>query len=541
MNKFMSRIREFENMCWAALLVAGAASFAACSSDDAAVEKQPETPATGKYTLTVKASKGDAGTRALTINDAVTPNVLNAYWDGTETVTLTSGNESVQMTVAPDATDNTKATLTATLTTAPANDAELTMELCSASISGQTGTLAYIAEHCDYATATTTATVSGTTITCSDATFTNQNAIARFALYHGSTLISPTTLEVSISHSNQQVQAYLHQLGKDSYTFTIPAETYTTNGDGVLYFALPSLPASVTIQGVSVPLNAADFTLAFIATTANDVYAYIKTGYPFSAGKFYDIAVKMNPLVDLTTKDGDNYPDDGKYPAKDGDILTGEWQYNSVTIPDRATVTLFNASINAHGSAGIDCYGDVTIILEGSNTVTGSDGHPGIFVDESCTLTIKGSGSLRAEGRTYEFGGNKMCGAGIGGRPEGGNVIIEGGSITAIGSYGSPGIGGSYDSNHLPDYSITFGDITIKNTVTSVTATKGEDAPYCIGPCKDGSCGIITFGDEEVYADRGWYNWFYYNIEKGVPIDDVGGLIVAPKDNGETWTLTPAP
>lgn len=540
MNKFMSRIREFENMCWAALLVAGAASFAACSSDDAAVEKQPETPATGKYTLTVTASKGDAGTRALTIDETVTPNELNAYWDGTETVTLTSGNESVQMIVAPDATDNTKATLTATLTTAPANGAELTMELCSASISGQEGTLAYIAEHCDYATATTTATVSGTTITCSDATFTNQNAIARFALYHGSTLISPTTLKVSISHSNQQVQAYLASIGKDSYTFTIPAETYTTNGDGVLYFALPSLPASVTIQGVSVPLNAADFTLAFIATTANDVYAYIKTGYPFSAGKFYDIAVKMNPLVDLTTKDWDDYL------AKDGDILTGEGHYNSVTIPEGATVTLFNASINAGGTPGIECYGDATIILEGSNTVTGSYGDPGIFVPELSTLTIKGSGSLRAEGRTHEFGGNKRGGAGIGGRPVGGNVIIEGGSITAIGGYGSPGIGGSYDSNHLSDFGpitfgpITFGDITIKNTVTSVTATKGEDAPYCIGPCKDGSCGIITFGDEEVYGDWGWYDWFNDYIEEDGSVN-VGGLIVTPNEAGETWTLTPAP
>lgn len=533
MNKFMSRIREFENMCWAALLVAGAASFAACSSDDAAVEKQPETPVTGKYTLTVTASKGDAGTRALTIDETVTPNELNAYWDGTETVTLTSGNESVQMTVAPDATDNTNATLTATLTTAPANGAELTMELCSASISGQEGTLAYIAEHCDYATATTTATVSGTTITCSDATFTNQNAIARFALYHGSTLISPTTLEVSISHSNPTVQAYLASIGKDSYTFTIPAETYTTNGDGVLYFALPSLPASVTIQGASVPLNAADFTLAFIATTANDVYAYIKTGYPFSAGKFYDIAVKMNPLVD--PKYG------ATYPAQDGDILTGEWQYNSVTIPDGATVTLFNASINAHGSAGIECYGDATIILEGSNTVTGSYGYPGIFVPELSTLTIKGSGSLRAEGRTYEWDGNKRSGAGIGGCPVGGNVIIEGGSITAIGGYGSPGIGGSYDSYHLSHYgSITFGYITIKNTVTSVTATKGEDAPYCIGPCKDGSCGMIMFGDDVVYADWGWYDWFNDYIEEDGSVN-VGGLIVTPNEAGETWTLTPAP
>ena len=301
MKNFMTNIKTL-----VALLIAGAA-ITACSSDDAAVEKQPEVPSTtGKYTLTVKASKEDSGTRALSLMMGVGTMELKPVWDKNDDVTLKSGDESVKMTVTPDPLDDTKATLTATLATAPADGDELTLELCSSSISGQTGTLDYIASHCDYATATVTVTsVDGGVITTSasetPAEFVNQNAIARFTLYNGSTLISPTQLEVSISHSNQQVQAYLHQLGKDSYTFTIPAETYT-NSAGVLYFALPSMPASVTIGDTPVPLDAEKFTLKLTATTANDVYTYTKTGYPFTAGKFYNIAVKMLPVGAISGK-----------------------------------------------------------------------------------------------------------------------------------------------------------------------------------------------------------------------------------------------
>ena len=39
-------------------------------------------------------------------------------------------------------------------------------------------------------------------------------------------------------------------------------------------------------------------------------------------------------------------------------------------------------------------------------------------------------------------------------------------------------------------------DITIKNTVTSVTATKGANAPYSIGKgAGSGTCGTVTIGD----------------------------------------------
>ena len=73
--------------------------------------------------------------------------------------------------------------------------------------------------------------------------------------------------------------------------------------------------------------------------------------------------------------------------------------------------------------------------------------------------------------------------------------------------------------------------------MTSVTATKGAGAPYCIGPSKDGSCGTIKFGDEDVYNGSEWVSYFEEN-----GLVNVGGLKVTITDTnvaGDTWTLTP--
>ena len=397
-----------------ALLIAGAA-ITACSSDDAAVEKQPEVPSTtGKYTLTVKASKEDSGTRALSLMVGVGTMELKPVWNEHDDVTLKSGTESVKMTVTPDATDDTKATLTATLTTAPADGDELTLELCSSSISGQTGTLDYIASHCDYATATVTVTsVDGGVITTSasetPAEFVNQNAIARFTLYNGSTLISPTQLEVSISHSDPTVQAYLAAIGKDSYTFTIPAETYTYSA-GVLYFALPSMPASVTIGDNLVTLTAADFTLKLTATTANGIYTYTKTGYPFTAGQFYNIAVKMLPVGAISGKFTVNnsgkqvYFSKGNLQATYDDhdwswaFAEHQWDYIG---NNPANTSVKNSSPWINGTGTVDLFGWSTdnnnVNYYGINSQADNGTYSGSFVDWG-SLAITNGGNMKNSG-----------------------------------------------------------------------------------------------------------------------------------------------
>ena len=212
------------------------------------------------------------------------------------------------------------------------------------------------------------------------------------------------------------------------------------------------------------------------------------------------------------------------YTAKDGDVLTGTLSGNyKISIADGATVTLKNVTIAGTDSrsyewAGINCVGNATIVLEGTNNVRGFySWYPGIHVPKSSTLTIKGDGSLTAtsngdgagigagiyvpcgniiiEGGTITATGGRYDGyAGIGGGYQGtcGNITIKGGTVTATGSQWSPGIGGGYWS--------TCGNITITNGVTSVTAIKGGGSPCSIGRANSGSCGTVTIGGK-VYAD----------------------------------------
>ena len=151
-------------------------------------------------------------------------------------------------------------------------------------------------------------------------------------------------------------------------------------------------------------------------------------------------------------------------------------------------MTFKNVSINANGGwtsgdyAGITCLGNATIVLEAgtTNTVKGfAPDYSGIFVPSGHTLTISGSGTLTASN-------NNGYGAGIGGGNNipCGNIVMEGGTIQATGGKWAAGIGSGNNGS--------CGNITIKNTVTSVTATKGAEAPNSIGAGSNGSCGTVT-------------------------------------------------
>ena len=178
----------------------------------------------------------------------------------------------------------------------------------------------------------------------------------------------------------------------------------------------------------------------------------------------------------------------GNYTAKSGETLTGTLNGNyKVSVADGASVMLSDVTIKGIDSdkykwAGINCEGDATIILLGANSVTGFHSYsPGIHVPAGKTLTIQGDGSLTASSTGYA--------AGIGGGSiytNCGNIIIEGGTIIARGGSHSAGIGGSYHT--------TCGNITITKGVTSVTATKGNSAPYSIGAGPGSTCGTVTIG-----------------------------------------------
>ena len=186
----------------------------------------------------------------------------------------------------------------------------------------------------------------------------------------------------------------------------------------------------------------------------------------------------------------------GSYEAQDGDILTGTLSGNKkITVDDGATVTLKDATItcldyesNNAQFAGITPLGDATIILEGTNTVRGGERkYPGIYVPENYTLTIDGTGSLVASSR------GDGCGIGGGKDINAGNIIINGGTITAYGGAGNAGIGSGWSTG---TGGVSCGDITIRGGNVTAISTSGAG----IGSGTKSSCGYITISGGTVTA-----------------------------------------
>lgn len=206
----------------------------------------------------------------------------------------------------------------------------------------------------------------------------------------------------------------------------------------------------------------------------------------------YELRCETKPVTtDLSTLTG-------AYTAQDGEVLTGTLGGNyKISIADGATVVLRDATINGtHGMnyqwAGITCKGDATIVLEGENRVKGfMDEYPGILIPKDKTLTIRGLGSLTA------LTSNGWGSAGIGGGYQipCGNIVIEGGIITATGGEHATGVGGGRNTS--------CGTITI--TGGKVTATGGEGGA-AIGRGTYGSCGTITIGGTVLWDGSNYQN-----------------------------------
>ena len=238
--------------------------------------------------------------------------------------------------------------------------------------------------------------------------------------------------------------------------------------------------------------------------------------------------------------------------VEDGFTVTGTLKENvKISIADGATVTLDGVTINGVNDenclwAGITCLGDATIILKdgSTNTVKGFyENYPGIQAGPTGkTLTIKGTGSLEASSNGY--------GAGIGGGYgiDCGNIIIEGGTITATGGMAAAGIG-SGDSRSCGTITISggkvtatggadgagigsgadgsCGNITITTGVTQVTATKGSNAPNSIGAGKSSTCGKVTIGGKVYWDGESYQNGgdTYLTINPIIyPAPEVGGV-----------------
>lgn len=338
----------------AALFMIGAAITSCSKSDDTPTpEPKPVGPTT--YTMTIKASKGgDAKTRALSLNGST----LTATWKAGEKVYVYNVTESTDLGGYLEAQgDGASTTLMGTLTGTIKADDELTLKFCSPNYyATQDGTLEYIAANCDYATARVDVnSVSNTgNITPKAATtaFTNHQAIVKFTLkdYNGAALSpNPTTLTVKYGEN-----------GENSISLSIPPSTYNTNGDGVLYVAIPG----ITNQKVTLT--------ATVGNDAHNTYTYVKSGVTFTNGQYYAINVSMvNPYktpltLECCATDGAAAVWVTDYSNLEYKVDDGEWATYSIN-----QINLSNGQ---------------KVSFRGTNSTTGSSQYMQIHCNDNCYI-----------------------------------------------------------------------------------------------------------------------------------------------------------
>ena len=303
----------------AALLMASAAVFTACSSDDNVTGEQPANPTEPKtYTMTIEATKstGDAvTTRALSLDGKT----LNVKWNEGEMVYVLQQDKNNtadwyyvgKLTAA--ASSNATTTLSGTLTLeigeagtyldpdAPALRFVLHGNALGSSnesdySTGQNGLLTgtgsieekYDFASCDVAKTSYTIDTEAKTVSVTGGiTLVSEQAIVKFSLYQadGTTPINATSLAITSTGDMKAGRAY------DSDATTIITQSVSLTGlegsTNNLYVALCNY-------------NATAYTLT-ATDAAGNTYTYGPKTATFTNGKYYEVKVKMktHEYVDL--------------------------------------------------------------------------------------------------------------------------------------------------------------------------------------------------------------------------------------------------
>lgn len=218
----------------------------------------------------------------------------------------------------------------------------------------------------------------------------------------------------------------------------------------------------------------------------------------------YDLA---NGSIEVTAKD------DGQYVSQTNGVTNekqttatvirqtgGGSTENTITIKAEenktAEVTLSGVNIDnsntASAAISTQGKGNVTIELDGSNTVKSGEKHAGVEKNNEGNLTIA---DQNKDGSLNATGGKHGAGIGGGGEGAGTDITVSGGKVNATGGEGGAGIGGGNRG--------AGSSITIENG--EVKATGGESGAG-IGGGNQGDGSGITVKNGKVNATGGKYS-----------------------------------
>ena len=257
----------------AALLIASA-TFVACSSDDNIIEEQPVQPTEQVYTMTVNAQKGGdaADSRATTRALSLSGSTLNATWSAGDAVEVwTSDGTTTKYGTLTAETSGASTKLKGTLSSLPGNGQSLLLKYLSPAYATQDGTLTgsntSIDKVCDYATATVTATVVGSSVTATDANFVNQQAIVKF------------TLKNKADDEALSVNKLFVTAGGTT------CEVTPSGATSELYVAVPAIASGrVTLTALS----------------GSTYYDYLKTGVTLAQSQYYTISASLTEVKSIS-------------------------------------------------------------------------------------------------------------------------------------------------------------------------------------------------------------------------------------------------
>ena len=267
-----------------------AAALMACTNVE--MEQNGENDAATAYTLTIQATKGDGNaTKALSLDESGAKNVLNATWnEGEKVLVYQTGVKKGELTAAASTTSST--TLSGTLGGDLNTSQGLTFYFHTPdnpSYTGQDGTLATIGASYDFCAPAIVKSGNYTVDNVNKTVYVpggihfgeNNQAIVRFTLRNRADTkptLNASHLNLSVSYNNVELK---------SVSMDIPDATYTTNGSGIIYFAIPAdIPDTYKSH-----IN--DFTFVLTATVGSETYKLTTTGFPFENGKYYEVSVYM--------------------------------------------------------------------------------------------------------------------------------------------------------------------------------------------------------------------------------------------------------